>query len=266
MRWVTKKIQVNIPFRMLIDSYIEHFINHRLNPEIGFDAVALERYSLADFRNIADQLHQNSLTITFHGPFIDLSPGSPDPAVRALTRRRFEQILQLMPLFNPKTVVCHTGYDRKRYAYFKDKWFENSLEMWSWFGSRVRDEGSRLMLENVYEHHPDDIRPLLEGLENQNVGFCLDIGHQTVFSQASAETWIKSLSSFLGQLHLHDNLKKYDDHMALGQGEIDFHHFFNLLKCVKKNPPMITLEIHRQVDLRPSIDYLEKMWPWQRKS
>ena len=82
MRWVTKKIQVNIPFRMLIDSYIEHFINHRLNPEIGFDAVALERYSLADFRNIADQLHQNSLTITFHGPHIDLSPGSPDPAVR----------------------------------------------------------------------------------------------------------------------------------------------------------------------------------------
>ncbi|MBN1930893.1 MAG: sugar phosphate isomerase/epimerase [Desulfobacterales bacterium] len=262
MPWVTKKIQINIPFRMLIDSYIEYFINHRLNPEIGFDAATLEHYSLADFRNIAEQLSQNSLTVTFHGPFIDLSPGSPDPAVRALTGHRFEQILKLIPLFNPKTVVCHTGYDRKRYGYFKDQWLENSMKIWSWFGSRVRDEGSRLILENVYEHQPDDIRPLLEGLSDQNVGFCLDIGHQTVFSHASAEIWLKSLAPFLGQLHLHDNLKKYDDHIALGQGEINFHHFFDLLKHIEKKPSIITLEIHRQEDLWPSIDFLEKMWPW----
>jgi hypothetical protein len=44
MTRLTKKIQVNIPFTMLHDSYLDRFVKHRLNPEIGIDAVALDRY------------------------------------------------------------------------------------------------------------------------------------------------------------------------------------------------------------------------------
>ncbi|NNK84803.1 MAG: hypothetical protein HKO91_04540, partial [Desulfobacterales bacterium] len=141
MSWILKKVQVNIPFNMLWDSYIELFTKNRLNPEIGLDAISLKQFSFDDFKNIAQRLHKQNLTITLHAPFIDLSPGSADPDVMNLTRYRFKQVLKLIPIFKPKTVICHAGYDWKRYGYLKEEWVEKSLHTWSWLGSRVADEG-----------------------------------------------------------------------------------------------------------------------------
>lgn len=254
--------QVNIPFTMLYESYLDMFLTNGLNPEIGLDCTALENFSFSQFSNIADRLHQRGLSITLHAPFIDLSPGSPDPAVRALTRHRFEQVLKLMPLFKPKTVVCHAAYDSKRYRVFRDQWIENSLQTWFWLSKRVRDEGGVLMLENVYEHGPDDILILFESLADQRVGFCFDTGHQAAFSRIALEKWIESLGPFLGQVHLHDNCGNQDEHLALGRGNIDFPMLFEHLKSIKKDPPVITLEPHRKGDFWPSIEYLAKVWPW----
>lgn len=68
MNQLVKKVHVNIPFTMLWDSYIALFVRHGLNPEIGIDAIALERFSFSDFKTIADQLHKQNLTITLHAP------------------------------------------------------------------------------------------------------------------------------------------------------------------------------------------------------
>jgi len=262
MNRLIKKVQVNIPFTMLWDSHIDLFVKHGLNPEIGIDAIALERFSFSDFKTIADQLHKLNLTITLHAPFSDMSPGSLDPAIRDITRRRFKQVLKLVSLFKPKTVVCHAGYDWKRYGYFRKSWIERSLEIWSWLGLRITNEGGQLMLENVYEHSPEDIRILFENLEEQNVGFCLDTGHQSAFSRSSLDTWLDSLAPYLGQLHLHDNDGKHDDHLALGLGQIDFKRLFASLKALKETPPTITLEPHEEGAFWPSLEYLEKIWPW----
>jgi len=91
MNSLTEKIQINIPFTMLTEGYLDLFVQQGLNPEIGFDATALDRFSLSDFSGIAEQFHRAGLTTTLHAPFVDLSPGSTDPHVRAVTRNRFEQ-------------------------------------------------------------------------------------------------------------------------------------------------------------------------------
>lgn len=255
-------IQVNIPFSMLYEGYLDRFITLKLNPEIGFDALALSRYPLSDISGIAERLFECGLSITLHAPFVDLSPGSPDPEVWTLTRRRFEQVLQLLPVLKPKTLVCHAGYDEKRYGYLRESWIEKSLEMWTWLGGRVQDGGALLMLENVYEQGPEDIRVIFEGLDRQKVGFCLDTGHQAAFGRAPLEIWLESLGPYLGQIHLHDNSSKKDEHLAMGRGTIDFGTFFQMLKAMKKEPPVITLEPHKEEDLMPSFEYLKEIWPW----
>jgi sugar phosphate isomerase/epimerase len=269
MRWgvprmcfIIERVQVNIPFAMLYETFLPRFLEHGINPEVGFDAAAMERFSHADFKSIADRLHSRDLRITVHGPFMDLSSGSPDPAVRAVTRHRFEQLLDLVALFRPKTVVCHTGYDHKRYGYIRESWIEKSIEMWSWLGSRTKDQGARLMLENVYEHGPEDIRVLFEALAPEGVGFCLDTGHQSAFSLTPLEIWTATLGPYLGQLHLHDNSGKEDEHLALGLGNIDFPTLLRNLRSTRKDPPVVTLEPHREEDLWPSLRYLEEHWPW----
>ncbi len=262
MNPLTDMLQVNIPFTMLCESYLDRFTAQRLNPEIGFDADALDGYSFSNVETVARRLRDVGLTITLHAPFIDLSPGSPDPKVRSLTRQRLEQVVRLIPLFRPKTVVCHTGYDHRRYWPMRDLWLKNSLDTWSRLAGQIRSEGAVLMLENVYEQAPDDMVPLLENLRDYGVGFCLDTGHQAVFSTAPMEMWVTSLGPYLGQLHLHDNAGKRDDHLALGGGCINFHELLKRVMAVTRVRPIITLEPHREEELWPSLTYLEKIWPW----
>jgi sugar phosphate isomerase/epimerase len=255
-------VQINIPFTMLYDTYLDRFLANRLNPEIGIDAAALERFSFSDYKRIAAILHDHPLNITIHGPFMDLAAGSMDPAILAATRRRFEQILELVPVFKPQTVVCHAGYDPRRYGYNREEWIDNSLETWSWMASGLLEHGTRLMLENVYENEPEDIRIILDRLENQNVGFCLDCGHLSAFGDTELEVWLKSLGPYIQQLHLHDNRGDNDDHLAMGSGTIDFNLLFNYLNSNKNSLPIITLEPHREEDLWQSLDYLLKIWSW----
>ncbi|MBL7101603.1 MAG: sugar phosphate isomerase/epimerase [Proteobacteria bacterium] len=262
MNTLTNMIQVNIPYTMLCQSYLDRFITHRLNPEIGFDADALDHCSLSDVNIVARRLCDCGLTITLHAPFIDLSPGSPDPEVRRLTQKRIEQVVRLIPFFKPKTVVCHAGYDHKRYWHMKDLWLENSMKTWSWLAKRISEEGSRLMLENVYEQHPHDMLPLFENLRGYGVGFCLDTGHHAVFSLTPMERWIETLGPYLGQLHLHDNSGEKDEHLALGRGQIDFRQLFGELMAINTERPVVTLEPHREEELWPSLKYLESIWPW----
>ena len=184
---IVQKTYVNIPFRWMWDGYLERFLANELNPEIGIDAAALDRYPISDFQHIADQIHSKGLSTTLHAPFFDLSAGSLDPEIRGVTRRRFNELLRLVPIFKPKSVVCHAGYDRRRYGYFRDSRVEESLKLWSWLGKSIQEAGSLLMLENVYVDGPEDIRVFFENLEDYGVGFCFDIGHQTVFGIASLE-------------------------------------------------------------------------------
>jgi sugar phosphate isomerase/epimerase len=247
---------------MLYDDYLDRFLEYRLNPEIGIDAGALERFESPDFQKIAEKLHQHHLAITLHGPFMDLAAGSADPAVKAVTRRRFEQLLELVPVFKPRAVVCHAGYDGKRHGPFKEEWIESSLEIWSWLAESLLQHGARLMLENVYENDPEDFRPVLDRLKQQKVGFCLDAGHLIAFGNAELQHWLTELDSYIGQLHLHDNHGHDDEHLPLGQGLIDFKLLFAHLKSKNLSRPIITMEPHREEDLWPSLDYLAKVWPW----
>ncbi len=262
MNPLTDLIQVNIPFTMLSETHLDRFISHRLNPEIGFDAESLDAYPFSHMEAVAGRLRDAGLSITFHAPFMDLSPGSPDSKVRELTRHRLLQVIRLIPLFRPRTVVCHTGYDHRRFWHIRDLWIDNSLHTWSRIAGEIRSGGARMMLENVYEQSPNDMIDLLENLKDFGVGFCLDSGHQAVFSTAPIPEWIASLGPYLGQLHLHDNCGNHDEHLAMGQGCFDFQQLFNLVRTVSPRQPVITLEPHKEEDLLLSLRYLKNLWPW----
>jgi len=256
------QVQVNVPFFMLSESYLDRFVKNHLNPEIGFDAETLDRCPVSLMEAAASRLQEAGLTVTFHAPFMDLSPGSPDPMVRDLTRRRLKQVVPLISLFKPLTVVCHTGYDPTRYWHIRERWLKNSLDLWAGIAGEIQSTGARMMLENVYEASPDDMAGLLENLKELGVGFCLDCGHQAVFSKAPVEEWIGRLGPCLGQLHLHDNSGVQDEHLALGRGCIDFRRLFHLVAACAPGRPVVTLEPHREEDLWPSLEYLERLWPW----
>lgn len=67
-------IQVNIPYGILRDQ-ITVVLGKRLNPEIYLNGDTLDCLCLEEAQDLAKRLAENNLSVSIHGPFMDLSPG-----------------------------------------------------------------------------------------------------------------------------------------------------------------------------------------------
>jgi len=261
MKHLIRAVQINVPFVLLKNKYLPVVLKNRINPEIGIDSRALDEFSPAQFTEIARLLRQEDLSITLHAPFMDMVPGSPDPLMRKATIRRLRQAFELLPVFEPLSVVCHTGFNSQSYQNQVDSWLERSVESWLPLIELAQSAGTKVMLENVYEETPDLHVALLSQLNSPHAGFCFDIGHWHVFGRTDIAGWLGKLRPYLGQLHLHDNLGDTDSHLALGRGNIDFSSVFSCLKNCSPRP-IVTLEPHREEDVFKSVEALNALWPW----
>lgn len=258
---VRRQVQISIPFWFLRDRYLDLFCNQQLNPEIGLDGSCLDQLRPEDFQAIADRLQNAGLRLTLHAPFQDLLPGALDRKILAASRARLHQAFDLVPLFRPRTVVCHLGYEDRHYAGVRDRWLANSLETWRPLAERAAAAGAVLALENVYETDPSLPLELLHRLAAPNVCLCLDVGHLHAFGGGDFSLWLRTLSPYIGQLHLHDNHGHADEHLGLGRGRIPFDEILSFFGA-RSQPPVITLEPHQEHSLWPSLEYLAARWPW----
>ena len=247
---IIRRIQICIPFRLLKEKYLPLVLKNRINPEIGIDGGVIDTHSNKDFLEIVSILRQEGLSITLHGPFYDLVPGGMDRKILRATRERLKQAFDLIPVFEPMSIVCHTGYDRKRYNDMQDVWLETAIETWAPLIRGLKDTQTTLMIENVYERTPRMLLRLIKGLNTKKVGFCYDTGHMNVFSETNMKGWLEALGPFLKEIHLHDNDGTWDDHLAIGTGNIDFEYLF---EYIEENHlrPIMTLEAHK------------KKWVWE---
>ncbi|MBM4275358.1 MAG: sugar phosphate isomerase/epimerase [Deltaproteobacteria bacterium] len=255
------QVQVNIPFGFLVEEYLDRFLSGGLNPEIGLDAVSLERYPRSLFQKVARSFQKAARRITLHAPFQDLLPGALDEFIRNASRRRLHQAFQLLSVFRPESIVCHPGYEARHYQHDRKEWLRCSAATWKEFTRIAADQGVRVMLENVYETDPLLFLDLLEQVNAPNLGVCLDVGHLSAFGGGNFPLWLETLGPVIGQLHLHDNHGDDDTHLALGAGEIPLAEVLNYLAKLGP-PPLITLEPHQEGSLQPSLEHLAQIWPW----
>jgi sugar phosphate isomerase/epimerase len=253
------KVHVSVPFFMLRDQYLPLILSNHIQPEIGLDSLVLDAFPLEDFKRIAKELAKAGLNCSFHGPFLDLSFGAIDSRVRQVSLERYEQVFELISLFQPRWVVCHEAYEERHYGDNQERWFNNITASFSRLLPHVEKTKTVLMVENVFEKDTQHLTALFQALPSPLLRFCLDVGHHRLYSRTSLKAWIDELGPVLGMLHLHDNHGRSDDHLALGRGSIDFPDFFSLLK-ERGLDPFITLEPHQEDWVRQSLEYLGQYW------
>ena len=258
------QVQVNAPYRQLVDQYLDSFLHYGINPEIGFDALALETASQEAMAEMARLMEEQGRTITFHGPFMDLGPGGLDERIREVTAWRLQRTMELVPLFRPLSVVFHAGYDERRYHAHRAEWLSGSLATWEPLMQQAEEMGVVIHLENVYEQTPEMILTLIEEMDSENLGFCLDMGHMNVFGEVALAEWLDALGPHLKEVHLHDNNGHSDSHGPIGSGTAPFKELFQYLHDQEKRP-LVTLEPHEEATLWASLENLEKLWPWQEE-
>jgi sugar phosphate isomerase/epimerase len=250
------KVQINIPFPMLLEN-LENILAMGLQPELYFSGLTLDRLSWKDAQKVSRKLEEKNTPVTFHAPFMDLSPGSGDEKIRQVTAFRFNQVMELVPYFHPRAIVFHAGYDRWRFDSDVALWLKNSLLTWRPLVERAEALDLKMALENVYEENPSPLKRLLEAVDSSYLGYCLDTGHGHIFSLVPLPAWVEVLGPWLLEVHLHDNHRQADEHLPLGFGEIDFSSIFASLRG-KNLRPIYTLEPHLREHLEPSLKALEK--------
>lgn len=247
-------VHVNTPWRYLLE-HMEIVLENRINVEVGFDAEGLDSAPRAELKCVAARLSDRGCRATLHGPFWDLSPGSLDPLVRRVTRHRLDQLFEMVRVFSPVQIVCHTGFDPRHHDGYRNVWMDHSCETWESVVKKSEDLKVPLLIENVWEDDPGIHMELFSRLDSPYFGFCLDVGHQHSFSKSSLTVWLEALWDRLVELHLHDNDGTRDTHFPIGQGTIDFTGLFNFLEGVNRDP-LVTLEPHSEEHLAETLSGL----------
>lgn len=251
------KVQVHIPYPFLIKKFDE-IMREGINPEVYFDEVSLEIAVPSDLENIRDECGQRGLTLTMHGPYSDLNPGSADERVRTRTVEVYGRAFEAAGYLRPRTIVLHAGYSEKRFKGNMDIWLSQSLKTWPGFVSTAKRLNMVIAVEHIFEKTPRSLKALMAAVNSPFFGVCVDSGHLNVFAGEGMEEWIKELGPFIAEAHIHDNGGLNDDHLPVGDGSIDFHLFFRLLKTYAREP-VFTIEPHGEEMMRRGISAVKRL-------
>jgi sugar phosphate isomerase/epimerase len=161
---------------------------------------------------------------TMHGAFYGLRPGSLDPLVREVARKRVLQSLEVARELNIFDVVFHHG---------EREYTQQSVEFWKSILEQTPERIS-LHLENTFEDTPEVIKRLVDRIKSPRLGICLDIGHAYAFSETSVFEWVETLGSRISYVHIHDNNGKKDEHLAIGDGCIPIKRVLDALETHSK--------------------------------
>jgi len=232
----------HIPWPRLVE-HRSYLLEQRINPELYLPSEALDTLDSGLIRSFARELLDSGLSCTIHATFMDLNPGSVDRAVREVTRLRVEQTLDCAEILKARVVVFHPGYSRLTYGSAIAGWVANTVAFWRFQQPRIRQAGCVVALENIFEEEPSTLLQVLEQLDRSLFGHCFDTGHFNMFATVSLEEWFTALGSYVVESHLHDNHGQADEHLPVGEGEIDFNKVTDLLK--RYAPQAVwTLEAH----------------------
>lgn len=246
-----ENLHIHVPYSKIYD-YIDIIQKEKFNLEIYFDSQSLDCIIQKDITELKRVLSYEP-SLSFHAPFMDLSPGAVDSKVREVTIERFNQVFDIAEILKPKSIVFHSGYEKWKYAFKVDVWLQASLKTWERILPRAERLNIKIAIENIFEEDPENLKMLVEKLYCPYFGICLDTGHFNLFSKKSIEEWLNSLDKYIIELHLHDNNKQFDEHLCIGCGSFDFEKFFGLFK--NKNC-IYTIEAHSPEDVFKSIKKL----------
>lgn len=237
----------HIPWSQL-NAYLDFVFDMGLTPEIALKASDLEGLDPAQVTRLAERINASGQRPTVHAPFFDLNPGAIDPLVREATAQRLSQSLAVAISLNARLMVVHPGFDHWRYPGMEHIWAENAHSFFRDLLNQDAEGKTCIALENIYERSPDTLLSLVDEIDSARLGHCFDIGHWNLFGRIPLETWLSQIGPRLFHLHLHDNTGTGDDHLPVGDGNIDFDQLFSLVSAFEPGPSM-TLEAHRPEDL-----------------
>jgi len=171
-------------------------------------------------------IKKRGFTTSVHAPFIDVNIALPSETARTAVLARLKRSLQFSSELGSNYWVFHPGLQTGNSNFTPDLDWELNLESVRELLSAAREFGVNATIENGLHPLPflmktaDDFTRFYKDLGETNLGITFDLGHANVNSQINE--FFEKLPERIVHAHLHDNHGRNDEHLGLGDGNIDW--------------------------------------------
>lgn len=250
-----------IPSARELDKYADLAQRHSLGfeyndffmPDLLDDADAL-RERIALYKGLGRPEGMDTL----HGAFFDIVPFSWDSGIRGHSLYRMQQSVEIACQLGCRGVVFHTGLvpglvsDKKYRANWLDV-MEKTVR-----GLLAQSDKVEIYCENTFdEKSPYELKDLAIALrDEERFGVCLDVAHM-MLSGEKPEHWFAELAPYVRHFHLNDNHLGRDEHLALGDGSIDWDLMFGLIDRHGLWGSSMLLEMNGMDKIQKSLDFIK---------
>lgn len=189
------------------------------------------------------------VALSMHAPYYEIFPCAIDPLIRDVAMRRLRRCAALCAEMGAERMIAHSGYMPQLYY---PQWFvPKSVCFWKEFIERLPDH-LELLLENVLDVSPEHIARVCDGVGDERLRICLDVGHANAYSPVPVAEWIRTLGSRIAHVHLHNNDGSRDAHNAPGEGSLDM---LAVLEALDAHAPSAAICIE-SMDAQAILRYL----------
>ena len=201
-------------------------------------------HSLPEYAEAAESF---SLRYSVHSPTSDGNIAEPFEKIRQASLAVIRESADAADALGAETLVIHPGFCLEPER-FRDS--EKALiKSISDLGKMQEEFSVRFVMENLGSWDCCHFRfpAFADVVSDAGLGFCLDVGHANLNA---------ALPGFLEKnpvhVHLHDNHGGWDEHAALGDGDIDFSRVLSLdavgiIECMEFDAVLKSLEYLKRI-------------------
>ena len=192
-------------------------------------------------------------SVSMHGAFIDINPVSGDPDIAGLSRKKIAESCSIAKRIGADNIVFHGSC----FQYLRGQYFDTHVRLAAEYYREIAEmTGLNIFIENSFDLDPDPMEQIVCLADHEKVRCCLDIGHAN-YSRVPVKGWFDQLGDKIGYLHLSDNFGRFDDHVAIGEGNIDWEETDRLYRDLGRDIP-VTLETGDLEQTKQSYLYLKE--------
>ncbi len=239
------RININLSHQIVKKFGLAEVDDFGASPEFYFaSSVNLPKNS-AFANSMKSEVEKYSFRPTLHAPFMHLNLGSESKEIAETTRKELKWAIDTAAFLRADIIVVHPGYTAlpEKKTIEHTGWLDNALPNLDFIAKYSEDKGIKLAFENIFDRDPFSLLLIKEAIGTSNIGFCFDTGHYNIFSPLDMQDWLEALDGHIYEFHVHDNDSTGDQHLPIGEGNIDFTSLQNYLVSKEISElPVVTFE------------------------
>jgi len=169
------------------------------------------------------------LEYSVHAPLSDINIGSLNPSMREASLKEVLLAIESCGRLGIDLITVHPGFITPLGQLDHEAVMNETRRSLRQIDKAASENGVVAALENMPRMPvttctgPSELLSLLEGTSLQ---VCFDIGH--AHTNGNIDDFVKHVSRF-ANVHIHDNNGESDQHLAIGEGKIDFDHVLSVM-------------------------------------